>query len=137
MRLLVMEDKEELRKTLLALLGEEQNGRTGKKFFFPENVEKGYNIIQGLSLTDMARFIVPSVLLATMIMFMPPYISLVFWIVKSVFVCLILSTGFILAILRPIKSRNNIKCMDYIKIRISFLSKQRMYYIRPKDRGGI
>ncbi len=137
MRLLVMEDKEELRKTLLALLGEEQNGRTGKKFFFPENVEKGYNIIQGLSLTDMARFIVPSVLLATMIMFMPPYISLVFWIVKSVFVCLILSTGFILAILRPIKSRNNIKCMDYLKMRYSFLSKQRMYYIRPKDRGGI
>ncbi|HBP66430.1 MAG TPA: hypothetical protein DD730_19770 [Desulfosporosinus sp.] len=132
-----MEDKEELRKTLLALLGEEQNGRTGKKFFFPENVEKGYNIIQGLSLTDMARFIVPSVLLATMIMFMPPYISLVFWIVKSVFVCLILSTGFILAILRPIKSRNNIKCMDYLKMRYSFLSKQRMYYIRPKDRGGI
>ena len=35
-----MEDKEELRKTLLALLGEEQNGRTGKKFFFPENVRK-------------------------------------------------------------------------------------------------
>jgi len=137
MRLLVMEDKEELRKTLLALLGEEQNGRTGKKFFFPENVEKGYNIIQGLSLTDMARFIVPSVLLATMIMFMPPYMSLVFWIVKSVFVCLILSTGFILAILRPIKSRNNIKCMDYLKMRYSFLSKQRMYYIRPKDRGGI
>ncbi len=132
-----MEDKEELRKTLLALLGEEQNGRTGKKFFFPENVEKGYNIIQGLSLTDMARFIVPSVLLATMIMFMPPYMSLVFWIVKSVFVCLILSTGFILAILRPIKSRNNIKCMDYLKMRYSFLSKQRMYYIRPKDRGGI
>jgi len=137
MRLLVMEDKEELRKTLLTLLGEEQNGRTGKKFFFPENVEKGYNIIQGLSLTDMARFIVPSVLLATMIMFMPPYMSLVFWIVKSVFVCLILSTGFILAILRPIKSRNNIKCMDYLKMRYSFLSKQRMYYIRPKDRGGI
>lgn len=132
-----MEDKEELRKTLLTLLGEEQNGRTGKKFFFPENVEKGYNIIQGLSLTDMARFIVPSVLLATMIMFMPPYMSLVFWIVKSVFVCLILSTGFILAILRPIKSRNNIKCMDYLKMRYSFLSKQRMYYIRPKDRGGI
>ena len=95
-----MEDKEELRKTLLSLLGEEQNGRTGKKFFFPENVEKGYNIIQGLSLTDMAKFIVPSVLLSAIIMFMPPYVSVVFWILKSVFVCVILSTGFILAILR-------------------------------------
>ena len=132
-----MEDKEELRKTLLSLLGEEQNGRIGKKFFFPDNVEKGYNIIQGLSLTDMARFIVPSILLSTFIMFMPPYMSIVFWIIKSVFICVILSTGFILAILRPIKSRNNIKCLDYIKMRISFMSKQKMYYIRPKDRGGI
>ena len=132
-----MDDKEELRTMLLALLGEEQNGRIGKKFFFPENVEKGYNIIQGLSLTDMAKFIVPSVLLAAIIMFMPPYMSILFWILKSVLVCLILSTGFILAILRPIKYRNNIKCLDYIKMRISFINRQRMYYIRPKDRGGI
>ena len=132
-----MEEKEELRKTLLALLGEEQNGRIGKRFFFPENVEKGYNIIQGLSLTDMAKFIVPSVLLSTIIIILPPYMSILFWIVKSVFVCVILSTGFIFAILRPVKNRNNIKCLDYIKMRISFLSKQKMYYIRPKNGGEI
>jgi len=131
-----LKDKEELRKTLLELLGENENGRTGKRFFFPENVEKGYNIIQGLSVTDLVRFIVPSVLISTIIIFLSPYNSVIFWIIKGIFICVILSVGFLLAILRPIKNRNNIKCLDYIKMRISFLSKQKMYYIKPKDRGG-
>lgn len=81
-----MEDKEELRKTLLELLGENENGRIGKRFFFPENVEKGYNIIQGLSVTDLARFIVPSVLISTIIIFLPPYNSVIFWIIKGIFI---------------------------------------------------
>lgn len=132
-----MEDKEDLRKALLELLGEEENGRIGRRFFFPQNVEKGYNIIQGLSLTDIVKFIVPSVLLSILILLMPPYMSRFFWIVKSAFVCVILGIGFILAIARPVKYRNNIKCLNYIKMRISFLSKQKMYYIKPKDRRGI
>jgi len=132
-----LEDKEDLRKALLELLGEEENGRIGRRFFFPQNVEKGYNIIQGLSLTDIAKFIVPSVLLSAIILLMPPYMSLLFWIIKSVFACFILGIGFILAIARPVKYRNNIKFLNYIKMRISFLSKQKLYYIRPKDRGGI
>ena len=129
-----MEDKEELRKTLLELLGEDESGRTEKKIFFPGNVEKGYNIIQGLAVTDVAKFILPSVLISTIILFLPPYNSVLFWIIKGIFICLFLSTGFIIAILKPIKNRNNIKCLDYIKMRISFTSKQKMYYIRPKDR---
>jgi len=132
-----LDDKEDLRKALLELLGEEGNGRIGKRFFFPQNVEKGYNIIQGLSLTDIVKFIVPAVLITTIIMFMPPYMSPLFWIVKSVFACVILGIGFTLAIARPVKYRNNIKCLNYIKMRLSFLSKQKTYYIRPKGRGGI
>ena len=132
-----MEDKEDLRKALLELLGEEENGRIGRRFFFPQNVEKGYNIIQGLSLTDIVKFIVPSLLLSILILLMPPYMSRFFWIVKSAFVCVILGIGFILAIARPVKYRNNIKCLQYIKMRISYVSKQKMYYIKPKDRRGI
>ena len=128
-----LEDKEELRKILLDLLGEDENGRIGKKFFFPENVEKEYNIVQGLSVIDVARFILPSILVSTIIVAIPPYNSVLFWIIKSIFACVILSTGFVMAILRPIKNRSNIKCLDYIKMRVLFLSKQRMYYIKPKD----
>ncbi|MCB2293684.1 hypothetical protein LGK95_09120 [Clostridium algoriphilum] len=132
-----MEDKEGLKKALLELLGEEENGRTGKRFFFPGNVEKGYNIVQGLSVTDVAKFIVPSLLLSTIIVVIPPYSSVFFWIIKGIFDCLILCTGFVMAILRPIKNRSNIKCLDYIKMRISFLNKQKMYYIKPKERGNL
>ena len=129
-----MEDKEELKKTLIELLGEEENGKTGKKFFFPGNVEKEYNIVQGLSVIDVARFILPSILVSIIIVFMPPYNSVLFWLIKCIFACIILSTGFVMAILRPIKNRSNIKCLDYIKMRILFSSKQKMYYIKPKDR---
>jgi len=131
-----LEDKEEFKKTLLELLGENETVRTGKKFFFPENVEKGYNIIQGLSVTDFAKFIIPSVFISLIVVLLPPYSSVIFWIIKVVLIILISTVGFILAIARPIKSRNNIKYFDYIKTRISFSRKQKMYYIKPKDRGG-
>ena len=131
-----LEDKEDVRKALLELLGEEETGRIGKRFFFPQNVEKGYNIIQGLSLTDIAKFIVPSVLVSTLILFIPPYMSLFFWIIKGTLVLTILGVGFVLAIARPVKYRNNIKCLHYIKMRISYVSKQKMYYLKPKDQGG-
>ena len=132
-----MENKEELRKILFELLGEDENGRIGKKFFFPGNVEKEYNIVQGLSIIDVIRFIVPSLLIATIIIAIPPYRSVFFWIIKGIFDCIILCTGFVMAILRPIKNRSNIKCLDYIKMRISFSSKQKMYYIKPKDREDL
>lgn len=132
-----MEDKENLKKILLELLGEDENGRTGKKFFFPGNVEKGYNIVQGLSIIDVARFIIPSLLISVIIIIIPPYMSVIFWIIKAIFVCIFLSMGFIMAILRPVKNRSNIKCLDYIKMRILFSSKQKIYYIKPKDRRSL
>lgn len=130
-----MEDKESLRRTLLGLLGEEENGRMGKRFFFPGNVEKGYNIVQGLSVIDVVKYIVPSLMVSIIIIAIPPYTSIFFWILKAIFDCLILSTGIIMAVLRPIASRSNIKCLDYIKMRTSYINKQKIYYIKPKNRG--
>jgi len=132
-----LEDKESIRRTLLELLGEDENGKIGKKFFFPGNVEKGYNIVQGLSVIDVVKYIVPSILVATIVIAIPPYTSIFFWIIKAIFDCFILSLGFIMAILRPIRNRSNIKCLDYIKMRISYLNKQKMYYIKPNDRGNL
>jgi len=130
-----LEDKESLRRTLLGLLGEEENGRMGKRFFFPGNVEKGYNIVQGLSVIDVVKYIVPSLMVSIIIIAIPPYTSIFFWILKAIFDCLILSTGIIMAVLRPIASRSNIKCLDYIKMRTSYINKQKIYYIKPKNRG--
>jgi len=129
-----LEDKESIRRSLLELLGEEENGRMGKKFFFPGNVEKGYNIVQGLSVVDVVKYIIPSLMVSIIIIAIPPYTSMFFWILKAILDCLILSTGIIMAVLRPIASRSNIKCLDYIKMRIAYIGKQKMYYIKPKNR---
>ena len=130
-----MEDKESIRRSLLTLLGEDENGRMGKKFFFPGNVEKGYNIVQGLSVVDAIKYIVPSLIVTLIIIAIPPYTSIFFWILKAIVDCVILSLGIIMAILRPITSRSNIKCLDYLKMRFSYIGKQKMYYIKPKNRG--
>jgi len=129
-----LEDKESIRRSLLELLGEDENGRMGKKFFFPSNVEKGYNIVQGLSVIDAFKYIVPSFIVSIIIIAMPPYTSVFFWILKAIVDCFVLSLGIIMAVLKPITSRSNIKCLDYIKMRISYIGKQKMYYIKPKDR---
>ena len=130
-----MEDKESLKRSLLELLGEDNNGRMGKKFFFPGNVEKGYNIVQGLSVIDVFKYIVPSLIVSIIIIAIPPYASILFWILKAIVDCIVLSLGIIMAVLRPVASRSNIKCLDYIKMRISYIGKQKMFYIKPKNRG--
>lgn len=126
-------DKEEIREALLELLGEEET-RKGKKFIFPKNVESSYNLIPGVTFKDAAKILLPAVVLSLIIAIIPPYNGLAFWIVKFFIIIIILTFAFIVTILRPINSRPNIRTTDYIKWRINFMKKQKVYYLKPKIR---
>lgn len=126
-------DKEEIREALLELLGEEET-RKGKKFIFPKNVESSYNLIPGVTFKDVLKVIFPAALLSIMIAVIPPYNSLAFWIVKFFIIIIILVFAFVVTILRPITSRPNIRTTDYVKWRINFIKKQKIYYLKPKNR---
>lgn len=126
-------NKEDIREALLELLGEEET-RKGKKFIFPKNVESSYNLIPGVTFKDVLKIIGPAALLSIIIAVIPPYNSIGFWIIKFIIILIILVFAFVITILRPITSRPNIRTTDYIKWRINFIKKQKVYYLKPKNR---
>ncbi|MCQ6267837.1 hypothetical protein M1K46_19605 [Fictibacillus sp. WQ 8-8] len=125
--------KEEIREVLKDLLGEEDS-RRGKTFVFPDNVDKSYNIVKGLSLANFFRFVLPAIGVAVAIMLIPPY-SIGFMMAKMLVASLIMLGAFTFAVLRPIGSRPNITYSNYLKRVLNYTSRQKLYFIRPNQRN--
>jgi hypothetical protein len=124
--------KEEIREVLKELLGE-KDSRKGKTFVFPDNIDKAYNIVKGLSLLNFFKFILPAVVIAVIVLLIPPY-SLGFMIVKMFFATLLMLGSFTFAVLRPISSRPNITYSSYLKRVFSYNSRQKMFFIKPNKK---
>ncbi|MFB6803345.1 hypothetical protein ACFCVU_19570 [Peribacillus butanolivorans] len=127
-----MTAKEELREALKELIGEEDS-RKGKTFVFPDNVDRSYNIVKGLSLMNFFRFILPAVVISAIILLIPPY-SLGFMMIKLFFMALLLLGSFTFAVLRPISSRPNITYSSYLKRIIDYNNRQKMFFIKSNKR---
>lgn len=125
-------DKEDIKKVLLEMLDEDGEEREGKKFIFPRNVESSYNLIPGLTGMDIIKYISIPLIISVFILVIPPYNILGLWIVKIILAVIFLACGFILAIARPVKYRSNIRCVEHIKSIISFKSRQKMFFLKPK-----
>lgn len=125
-------DVETIKKALLEILGESENIGKGKKFFFPKNVEQGYNLIPGLTIKDAVKYVLPAGVVSVILAAIPPYNSVAFWIIKFILIMLILCTSFCIVLLKPVRGRSNIKVMDYIKNWYGFITRQKIYYIKPK-----
>jgi hypothetical protein len=127
-----MTTREEVREALKELLGEEDS-RKGKTFVFPDNVDRSYNLVKGLSLMNFFKFILPAVLIATVILLIPPY-SLGFMMAKLFFVSMLLLCAFTFAVLRPVKSRPNITYSNYLNRIIHYRNRQKVFFIKPNKR---
>lgn len=127
-----MTEKEELREVLKELLGEKES-RKGKTFVFPDNVDRSYNIVKGLSLMNFFRYILPAVVISAIILFIPPY-SLGFMMVKLFFMALLLLGSLTFAVLRPISARPNITYSIYLKRIIHYNNRQKMFFMKSNKR---
>jgi hypothetical protein len=127
-----MTTKEEIKEVLKELLGQEDI-RKGKMFVFPENVERSYNIVKGLSIGNFFKYILPAVIIAAVILLIPPY-SLGFMMIKMFFVALLLLGSFTFAVLRPITSRPNITYSNYLKLIFNYNSRQKIFFMKPNKR---
>jgi hypothetical protein len=127
-----MTTKEDVKAALQELLGQ-KDYRKGKTFVFPDNVDRSYNIVKGLSIGNFFKFILPAVVLSAFILLIPPY-SLGFMMVKMFFVALLLLGSFIFAVLRPITSRPNITYSNYLKLIFDYNSRQKLFFMRPNKR---
>jgi hypothetical protein len=127
-----MTTKEEVKEVLKELLGQEDS-RKGKTFVFPDNVDRSYHIVKGLSIGNLFKYILPAVIIAAVILLIPPY-SLGFMMIKMFFVAMLMLSSFTFAVLRPITSRPNITYSNYLKLIFQYNSRQKLFFIKPKKR---
>ncbi|PTY92320.1 hypothetical protein [Heyndrickxia sporothermodurans] len=124
-------DQEQVKQALLDML--DSNGKRGRKWFFPKNVDNQYKILANMTLKELLTYILPALLISTGIGFIPPYNSVVFWLVKAFFIVFIIVIPVVYVNYRPVKFRENIRSKDYIKEFIDYRKKKKIYFVKPKN----
>ncbi len=103
-----------------------------KKFTFPKNVDTSYAIVAGLDGKDIIRYILPATALSVLIALIPPINSFWFWLVKIFVFIIFISIAFVFALVRPVKDRNNIRLIDYLKNYKDFYKRQKVFYMKKR-----
>jgi hypothetical protein len=125
-------DQDHVKQALLEML--DSNGKRGRKWFFPKNVDNQYKILANMTLKELVFYIFPAFLISIGIGFIPPYNSIVFWLIKSIFIVFIIVVPVVYVNFRPIKFRDNIRSKDYIKEIFVYRKKKKMYFVNPKKK---
>jgi len=128
-------DQDQVKQALLELI--DSDTRKGRKWFFPKNVDNQYKIFMNMTFKELVLFVLPSLLLSGGIAFIPPYSSVVFWLIKSFLIVFILVIPVFYVNYRPVKFRENLRAKDFIKEFLDYRKKKKMYFVRPKDRSLI
>lgn len=123
-------DQDQVKEALLEIL--DSNGKRGRKWFFPKNVDNQYKILANMTLKEIAMFILPALLISVGLACIPPYNSIPFWLIKSVFIVFIIVIPVIYVNYRPVKYRENIRSKDFIKEYFEYQKKKKMYFVKPK-----
>lgn len=126
-----MNDKENLRKALVELLGEEDT-RRGKRFYFPRNVSNEYCIVPGITFKDLCKFMLPAALASLFLFAIPPYHIFSFIVIKAVIAFFIITIAFSMMMVRPIPNRKNVRVSNYMKYWFSYCTRQRIFYMEKK-----
>ncbi|MCY8737570.1 hypothetical protein P8881_19755 [Bacillus haynesii] len=126
-------NKEDVKEALVELIGE--SNYKGKKWFFPKNVDSKYKVFGNVTVKELFTVIVPFFLVAVGIVAIPPYSSIVFWLIKFVLVVVLILIPTVYINYRPVKYRENIRTRHWIKEVIEYRKKQKVYFINPKSKG--
>lgn len=124
-------DQDQVKQALLEML--DSNGKRGRKWFFPKNVDNQYKILANMTLKEILTYIFPALLISTGIGFIPPYNSIVFWLIKGFFIVFIIVIPVVYVNYRPVKFRDNIRSKNYIKEFLDYRKKKKIYFVKPKN----
>ena len=124
-------DQDQVKQALLEML--DSNGKRGRKWFFPKNVDNQYKILANMTLKEILTYIFPALLISTGIGFIPPYNSIVFWLIKGFFIVFIIVIPVDYVNYRPVKFRDNIRSKNYIKEFLDYRKKKKIYFVKPKN----
>lgn len=125
-------DQEQVKQALLEMI--DSSGKKGRKWFFPKNVDNQYKILANMTLKELLTYIFPAFLISIGIGFIPPYNSIVFWLIKAFFIVFIIVIPVVYVNYRPVKFRENIRSKDYIKEYLDYSKKKKIFFVKPKNR---
>ena len=125
-------DQDQVKQALLEML--DGNEKRGRKWFFPKNVDNQYKILANMTLKELLVYILPALLLSIGIGAIPPYSSIVFWLIKAVFIVSIIVIPVVYVNYRPVKFRDNIRAKDFVKEFFDYQKKKKIYFVKPKDK---
>ncbi|WP_432356001.1 hypothetical protein [Sporosarcina sp. A2] len=107
------------------------NEQKGKKFVFPENVESGYGIFLGITLRELAIYLLPPTVIGFIVLALPPHnVWLMLFKLMLILIALIVILAFLSS--RPIRYRQNIRFQAYLKLRTNYKQRQKLFYTRKK-----
>ncbi|MEK5460967.1 hypothetical protein NST36_19190 [Bacillus sp. FSL R5-0293] len=110
------------------------NKQKGREWYFPENIDNQYKVFANATVKDLFLVIVPFFSAAIGIASIPPYDSVLFWIIKSIFMIPLLIVPLIWVNYRPVSSRKNIRMKDYLKEVLEYRKKQKIYFRKQKSK---
>ena len=125
-------DQDQVKQVLLEML--DGNEKRGRKWFFPKNVDNQYKILANMTLKELLVYILPALLISVGIGAIPPYNSIVFWLIKAVFIVSIIVIPVVYVNYRPVKFRDNIRAKDFVKEFLDYQKKKKIYFVKPKDK---
>ncbi|WP_382549338.1 hypothetical protein [Streptomyces sp. NPDC057131] len=125
-------DQDQVKQALLEML--DGNEKRGRKWFFPKNVDNQYKILANMTLKELLVYILPALLISVGIGAIPPYSSIVFWLIKAVFIVSIIVIPVVYVNYRPVKFRDNIRAKDFVKEFLDYQKKKKIYFVKPKDK---
>ncbi|GAF66454.1 ABC transporter permease protein [Bacillus sp. TS-2] len=128
-------DKEILKQAIAEMFV--SGSKKGRKWFFPKNVSNEYKVFGNMTVKELFKFMVPAVLLCIGIGSIPPYSSVVFWIIKGLFIIIVITIPIFYINYRPVKYRENIKTKDFINEFLGYQNKQKVFFVKPRKVGGI
>lgn len=125
-------DQDQVKQALLEML--DGNEKRGRKWFFPKNVDNQYKILANMTLKELLVYILPALLISVGLGAIPPYSSIVFWLIKAVFIVSIIVIPVVYVNYRPVKFRDNIRAKDFVKEFFDYQKKKKIYFVKPKDK---
>ena len=116
---------------LIEILEASTKNSEGKKYIFPRNVSKEYNILPGITAKVVVKNFIPSSIGMIIILAMPSY-TMTAWIVKGIIDCAILLFVIIFALGKPISARKNVTMKQFLIYRIGYARRQKRCFIEGR-----
>jgi len=109
----------------------QNNKNQKKKFIFPENISSSYGVFLGLSLKELFIYVVPPLVVGIIVLILPPN-TVMITVIELIVLVLVITI--ILAVLSstPVKSRNNIRLPQYLKMKNNYSKRQHLFYKAKK-----